>query len=94
MGGERTRFLEGAFIAPILITLYEHGDEVMKAFLIAIVEGGRNTSARRYKELEELGLISIRKNRIKSSGHWISLTDKGKRIAKYLIEIDKILLEP
>ena len=91
MKTHNVRMLEGALTIPILITLHEHEGELMKQVLTSMIESGRNTSQRRYDELEQAGLVQIRKGRMKNSGHWVSLTEKGKQIAEHLIAIEKIL---
>ena len=92
MNADRSiRFVEEAHVASLLITLYEHGGEIMKTVLLAMVMKGRGNQALMYEKLENMGIITIRRGRTTSSGHWVALTEKGKFIAERLIEIERAL---
>ena len=92
MNADRSiRFVEEAHVASLLITLYEHGEPIMKTVLLAMVASGRNNLTRMYDNLEALGIITIRKGRMRNDGHWVALTEKGKAVAEHLIAIEKLL---
>jgi len=101
------KWLEKAASTSILITLFQHEDEEMylselkketKANTSSIY--GRIGKDEMIGDLEKAGLIKKRvsptvKNDIPMGGKtvWISLTPKGKKVAKKLLEIKKIMEE-
>lgn len=85
------RFLEGALVSCILIKLYQHEGELTKTVLTSLVATGRSNLGEKYDDLENMGIIAVKKSIRKSAGHWVSLTAKGKQIAEKLIEIQDIL---
>jgi len=92
---EQVKFLESALTTSIIITLHDHEGALMKSALAKEVGTSSGTVDRRYKELEELGIIRIEKRgRMKNEGHWVSLTEKGYTVAEHLIAIDRLLQEP
>ena len=86
----KVEFLEAAHTASILILLNDHG-KIMKTVAWSQVSNGRQGLTDRFNYLEKLGLIEVDKTLRSGSGHWVSLTDKGKEIAEHLIAIEQIL---
>jgi DNA-binding MarR family transcriptional regulator len=64
---------------------------MMKTVAISLISKGRSGIDKKFDNLEKLGLIKIKKGKVKNSGHWVSLTEKGEKVAKLLQEIEKIL---
>jgi len=85
------RFIEESLLAPILMTLYQHEGEMMKTVVMSMLTTSLSRTTERFDKLESLGLVTIKKTNMRGSGHWVSLTEKGKQIAEHLIAIEKIL---
>ena len=57
------------------------------------VGGSPSTFIKRFRELENAGLIIIKQEKDFPFKEYIYLTGKGKKIAKHLVEIEKIMEE-
>ena len=90
-------FLEHPGAIEILTTLFEKKEEIYLAQLTENFNGSNTTVKDRLKELIEAGIIKDRyekkrskKNRL-ISYRYIWLTEKGRKIAKKLVEMEKII---
>jgi len=57
------------------------------------VGGSPSTFIKRFNELEKAGLIRVEQQKEFPFKEFVFLTPKGKKIAEYLIEIEKIMEE-
>ena len=85
-------FLQKAGSAEILITLLEQNDKMYFTELKAkIGRGSMTTFATRVLELEKYGLIEFEMEKKYGRKRFIWITEKGKKIAKHLKEIEKLM---
>ena len=86
------RYFEKAHSASILIILYREGRLFYSQLLKLLGHGGGTVSAT-LEYLKNLGLIIDEVENKFGGKRYLSLTEKGKKIAKHLIEIEKIMGE-
>ena len=85
-------FLEKAGSAEILTTLLEQKDKMYFTELKQrIGHGSMTTFATRILELEKYGLIEFEIEKKYGRKKYIWLTEKGKKVAKHLKEIEKLM---
>ena len=88
----KSQMLENKFSFEVLLNLYKNGEQ-NKQTLYASVSKSTMTVADRVNELKEMGLIEIEIRRFNSNVHFVSLTEKGKKVAEKIQEIESILSE-
>ncbi len=85
-------FLAKAGAAEILTTLLEQKDKMYFTELkTKIGQGSMTTLATRVVELERCGLIEFEMEKKYGRKRYIWLTEKGKKVAKHLKEIEKLM---
>lgn len=80
----------------ILIFLYslekdKDKEKRKKSVIINNLEGSSGTFKKRFDELDKSGLIYIEESSEFPFKAYVHLTEKGKIVAKHLIEIEKIM---
>ena len=71
----------------IILELSRFSEEVVKTSLSKLIPNSYALN-NHLKELEELGLITIRKEKVVRITFYISLTDKGRQVAEQLMNAD------
>ena len=85
-------FLQKAGSAEILITLLGQNDKMYFTELkTKIGRGSMTTFATRVLELEKYGLIEFEMEKKYGRKRFIWITEKGKKIAEHLKEIEKLM---
>jgi DNA-binding HxlR family transcriptional regulator len=85
-------FLQKAGSAEILTTLLDQNDKMYFTELkTKIGRGSMTTFATRVLELEKYGLIKFEMEKKYGRKRYIWITEKGKKIAKHLKEIEKLM---
>lgn len=86
------RFDELTAVIRLLLFLYQHPKSNVSS-IIAQSNAGQKAFYSAKKFLEENKLLKIEKNQVLPYNPLYSLSEKGKRIAQHLVEIEKILNE-
>ena len=88
----KMEILEKAGSTDILISLFKQKDKMYVTELKKeIGKGSMSTLNMRILELKNQGLIKDEQESKFGGRRYIWLTDKGKKIAKYLLDIERIL---
>lgn len=75
----------------IFITLYKFGNKMYLTQLMKEIGHGGSTVMGRLLELKTLGLINDEVEDKFGGRRYIWLTEKGKKVAKHLVEIERIM---
>ena len=86
-----TNALEAEKSWEILIELYKTGRKLTKGDLSKNIGGSSGTFKKRFDELEKEGLIGVEQEKEFPFKEWVYLTEKGRKVAKHLLEIKKIM---
>ena len=84
------RYFEKSHSASILIALYENG-KLFYSQLLKVLGHGGGTISSTIEYLKNLGLIIDEVEDKFGGRRYLYLTEKGKKVAKHLIEIKKIM---
>ena len=82
--------LENTLAMRILLVLYKEGD-MFRSILYNRVAKGTNTARYRVDELLEAGLLTEDVSQFPPLSKRIGLTEKGRRVAEHVAEIERIL---
>jgi len=84
--------LQGDYSFEVLVALLQYG-EMNKQILYAGISNSTGTLGRRVNDLERIGLVVVDRNN-KYNVHNVSLTEKGRRAAQKIMELEEVLKEP
>jgi len=84
--------LQGDYSFEVLVALLKHG-AMNKQVLYMGIANSTGTLGRRVNDLERMGLVSVDRNN-KYNVHNVSLTEKGRKIAEKISEMEDIFKEP
>jgi len=85
-------YLEHPYSLRILTTIYREG-KILRSILYNKLSKSITPLVRRVNELIELGLIHEELSEFAPISKTLSLTEKGKKVAERVIEIEEILME-
>lgn len=84
--------LEDYHSMKVLLLLYEKGKS-MRSIVYASIPSSSNTLKLRLDNLLQNGLIQEKEEQFPPKRKWVELTEKGKRVAEHLLEIEKVLTD-
>jgi predicted transcriptional regulator len=84
--------LEDYYAMRIILYLHRNGQSV-RTVVYARAANSPNTARVKIDRMIANGLISEIEEEIPPKRKWIELTDKGKKVAEHLLEIEEILTE-
>ncbi|MDR3074545.1 MAG: hypothetical protein LBU30_00730 [Candidatus Methanoplasma sp.] len=81
--------LEGRYCHDILLSLMINGRQKKTSLLRDISKS--SSMSKRADELEKEGLIRIIPDNFDKNSKWVELTEKGRTVAEFILEINKTL---